>query len=127
VETKREGLLNIPTHYFNRSHEKCGDWCGAKKDPDYRPKLPYKKWLTGTLYFFHFFHPLTHSFFPEVKIIIQEGDKETERSLSNDILDAITMYSDIKLLELVNQKVFFLIFNFIHYQYNKVAGQHPKK
>ena len=52
-------LENIPSHYFNISHKKCGDWCHAGKD-DYKPGLPYGRWLTGSpsshllpLFFWH--------------------------------------------------------------------------
>jgi hypothetical protein len=34
-------------HAFNRNHDRCGDWCKAKSDPNYKPKLPGCKWLSG--------------------------------------------------------------------------------
>ena len=49
-EEKKRRLENIPVHYFNKSHEGCGDWCLEKKEPGGGCKsLPYGRWLQGLI------------------------------------------------------------------------------
>ena len=41
----RDALQNIVSHNYG-IHIKCGDWCLAKMDSSYKPKLPFGKYLS---------------------------------------------------------------------------------
>ena len=89
MQEKRANLLQIVKHYFDISHETCGDWCGKKKDPNYIPNsMPNGKWLSDVI----------------VTNILNDGST-TCRSLLIDVQNVVESYASIELLEKVDVDV----------------------
>jgi uncharacterized protein (UPF0305 family) len=104
-------LRNIPDHYFDLSHEGCGEWCKAKGNPTYTPtKLPHKQWLKGMYcIFFDSFYSLARTDVTQQRV--KDRSEEIETSLLGDIRQAINQYATEEILKKILEGViFYLIF-----------------